>query len=643
MKRKKTTLCQRLYAGLAALICFLFALPFVGGANLPVTTAAAYSTDYIKIHAYEVEMTVGEDRQVRVEEKVTVEFLYNRNMFYRTFPIEQARYYDISASCPENPEFSYYIADNPDVDGFFDLNMTGNTKQGNRWTYNISFTMENGNNAASSKDGMIIDVLPFGSTVGYHNVKATVHFPYAVTAENCVLYKGYGSTSPATGLNKQLSADGKTLTFATDYLPVSYNSDFGEYVVQGVTLDFTMNGEFDSYFTTRFFTDGMWKIVLGGVLAVGISILLRIFTKRKDEIVTVVNLTAPDKMDPMTMGKTLDGVVDSEDITSMIYYFAHQGWLDIDLEDENNPILIKKIDALPNGESAHVKTLFNGLFKKRSVVSIDDLKYKFCESADKAQMQTKHVKMYDAKSVFGYFAGGLVGVALTTLMLFIFGVTRLNGYTYGVGMITLLPIGLHLILGYIRENYRYKWKKGGQIAMRVAIAVIEVIFALIIMFAVATHITTEYEKLVLVLFAYACVYIAEGTLSRREDYIKKLGEILGFKDFIIYTEEDKIKFMLEENPQLYYKILPYAQVLGVTNEWEKKFENILLEPPTWCRGTQMTVFDHMILHRTMTRAMTTAMQRPEPKGGGGVGRSGGGGSFGGFGGGGFGGGGFGSR
>ena len=101
--------------------------------------------------------------------------------------------------------------------------------------------------------------------------------------------------------------------------------------------------------------------------------------------------------------------------------------------------------------------------------------------------------------------------------------------------------------------------------------------------------------------------------------------------------------MLEENPQLYYKILPYAQVLGVTNEWEKKFENILIEPPTWCHGTNSTVFDYMIFNRTMSHALMTAMQRPDSKGGGGISGAGGGGSFGGFGGGGFGGGGFGSR
>ena len=98
--------------------------------------------------------------------------------------------------------------------------------------------------------------------------------------------------------------------------------------------------------------------------------------------------------------------------------------------------------------------------------------------------------------------------------------------------------------------------------------------------------------------------------------------------------------MLEENPELYYKVLPYAQVLGVTDEWEEKFAALTIEPPSWCVGYRMTVFDHMVFHRCMRRAMVVAMTPPQSSG---TGRSGGGGSFGGFSGGGHGGGGFGAR
>ena len=134
-----------------------------------------------------------------------------------------------------------------------------------------------------------------------------------------------------------------------------------------------------------------------------------------------------------------------------------------------------------------------------------------------------------------------------------------------------------------------------------------------------------------------------SALSRTEKYCEKLGDILGFKEFIVVTEEDKIKFMLEQDPTLYFKVLPYAQVLGVTDEWTDKFKNILIPEPAWCVGCAPDLFDYLILRhsiRVLTRGM---MVRPQPKQGSFTGRSGGGGHFGGFGGGGHGGGGGGWR
>ena len=126
--------------------------------------------------------------------------------------------------------------------------------------------------------------------------------------------------------------------------------------------------------------------------------------------------------------------------------------------------------------------------------------------------------------------------------------------------------------------------------------------------------------------------------------MKELENILGFKEFIVVTEEDKIKTMLEVNPELYYKVLPYAQVLGVTDEWEGKFKKLLVQPPSWSVASDMDWFDWYVLHRCINRSMTSAMIRMAASAASSsVGRSGGGGSFGGFGGGGFGGGGGGVR
>ena len=57
--------------------------------------------------------------------------------------------------------------------------------------------------------------------------------------------------------------------------------------------------------------------------------------------------------------------------------------------------------------------------------------------------------------------------------------------------------------------------------------------------------------------------------------------MLGLKKFIEVAEKDRLEKMAADNPQYFYKILPYAYVLGVSKVWIKQFEGIAVPPPEW--------------------------------------------------------------
>ncbi len=629
---------------------FLFALALI----FPVATkkqggryaftASASSTDVIAIERYDVDVTVNKDRTVAVKEKITVRFLAGGlTMFYRSLPLEGARYEKITAACAGNDEFSYYVEENPDIDGFLDINCVGAAQKGNVWTYEISFIMENNKD---SGNGMIIDVIPFGYTVPLQNVTGAVHFPTSISQRDYKAYVGYNSEeeNPAA-LNLRLLDEGKTLAFSTARLEVKYNPAFYEYVADGVTLDFTLpEGALDSYLSTRLFTENLPLIVLFGALVTGIAAVILLATRKKRELITTVNIKAPDNLSPLQMGKILDGTVDNEDVTSMLYYFANEGYLTIDLTDETDPKFTRQVLELPNSAQPHEKTLFDGLFSSGNTTSVSQLKYKYFESVEKAKRQLPPVTMYEKKSVFGYFFGGILGVLYALITTLIMSLKIGGNYVYPLGIAFLFPILLVWLIGYVKENYRYKWKRKVRVLTGILQLALIIGFSALFSALFARHFSTEWERIFISLFAFAPTLVTLPALSRTERYCDTLGQILGFREFIVVTEEDKIKFMLEENPELYYKILPYAQVLGVTDEWERKFENVLIEPPSWSEGTEMTVFDYMLFNRCLRLAMFTAMTPPQAKGNGSfIGRSGGGGSFGGFGGGGFGGGGGGAR
>ncbi|MBQ8291145.1 MAG: DUF2207 domain-containing protein [Clostridia bacterium] len=645
---------------LVALVCLILplGLKMQNGGGMVEASAAG---DVIRIDRYDADYTVGKDRIITVFEEIDVTFLKSGlTMFYHSLPLEGDRYFDIQASCAGNADFSYYVADNPDVENFLDINCVGGTQKGKTWTYVISYKMELGVNDV--ENGMILDVVGFGSGVPIHNVCITMHFPdkATITAED-IYVGGYG-VAAGGDIDWTLSADGKTLTLEKDVLRVVHNSEFGEDMAEGVTVRFTLpKGVLDSFLKTRIFTRHFWGILLSAIGVVVLSVLFYTFLHKKREIVTIVNLKAPDEMDPLEIGKLLDGNVDDEDITSMIYYFAHKGYLKIDLSDESDPELITTLKELPDSETTHARTLFKGLFERASEfvkegetpfdedvyearMRVSSLANHFYKSVDAAKLQAPHVKMYEAKSVFVFLGGSLIGLLYAFLLPFILAVADVGGdYTYMLGVVLGVPMALICLLAFLAENYRYKWKRSTRRIVNVTQAIIALVSAVIFCVFFARHVMTEFEKALMCISSFTSCFITLGGLTRREAYCNKLGHILGFKEFIVVTEEERIRFMLEENPELYYKILPYAQVLGVTDEWEKKFENILIEPPTWYVNNDMTLFDYYILNRCLRTSMAVAMARPSSEGGSTIGRSGGGGSFGGFGGGGHGGGGFGAR
>ena len=643
--RKKKKYALRLFTALCAFVlllgvCLFGNVFYQKDRGKVALNASAYASEPITITRYDLKMDVRKNRKIYVNEEITIRVNESGDTFTRSLPLEGDAYemQSVSASVSGCSYEIYTANDYLNVD----FKSPAFLNAGDTCTYYISYIMQIG--VDDVKNGMQIDVVGYGWPFSLRNVTAEITFPAPV--QTSTLYSGkYGADGNGENVTESWSADRRKLTLFARELSTYYDGANGEIVAKGVSIRFVLpNGALDGFFVTRVFTDDLWWILLVGVVVIALAVVTLWKTRKSREIIPIINVKAPNELDPLRMGKILDGVADNEDVTAMLYYFAEQGYLSIDLSSESNPTLIRKTERLPETAPVYQKTLFNGLFVTGERVPVSALKEKFYAYADKALKQVPPVKQYENKSFFGFIFGGILGgltALLIPLLLSIFKIG--HGYVYAFGGILILPIVGVLVIERIRENYRFKWKKGKLSAflwLEIGIAVLSV---LLFTAFPAKHFTLEGERFFVGIFAFLPVFICANALSRTEKYCETLGQILGFKDFIVVTEEERIRFMLQENPQLYYKILPYAQVLGVTKEWQDKFKGILLQPPTWCENSTFTVFDYMILNGIMRRMAWNMMVRPQPKSGSFAGKSGGGGSFGGFGGGGHGGGGGGWR
>ena len=112
------------------------------------------------------------------------------------------------------------------------------------------------------------------------------------------------------------------------------------------------------------------------------------------------------------------------------------------------------------------------------------------------------------------------------------------------------------------------------------------IFCLLVLIALALFYIHSYNyQLSILFFCLTCIIISSVCtyqLPKRNNTGNRiLGKLLGLKKFIEVAKKQEIQKLVEENPNYFYDILPYAYILDVTNTWIKKFENISIIDPKW--------------------------------------------------------------
>ena len=99
------------------------------------------------------------------------------------------------------------------------------------------------------------------------------------------------------------------------------------------------------------------------------------------------------------------------------------------------------------------------------------------------------------------------------------------------------------------------------------------------------------------------MFLAVISYARTPKYNEIMGKILGFRDFIRTAELDKLNELVEEDPEYFYHIVPYAYVFGLTNNWIKKFEDIEIVQPEWIvtsSNNSSDSFDAYMMGRMMS-------------------------------------------
>lgn len=592
-------------------------------------TQAYAAGDYrFELEQYNVVYDIHSDRTMNVEETITVHFLGRDSTgFYRDIPVNAGdRVRNVRVTDEDGSEADYDV-DIEDSD-FITVDI-GDTSNKYKKTVTYILTYEYHITRPTDKNAIYLNPVGYGWDCEIWNATVTLKLPDGFDAAKTKYYIGDTDVS-----STDYTYDQATNTITATVVHLSpYN---------GVTFDLYFE---DGALSTHFDFVPYIVVIVGCVLiAALVALKLLVFSKNK--LTPVVNLTPPDGMDPLVMGKLIDNKVNNEDLTSLIFYWASKGYLKIDLEDEQNPGLIRIFKNLPDNSPEHQKTMYNNMFGNNDAIKVSSLENRFYRTAETVtkSVNSSYRSLYDSKSIGVSVIFAVLGALLMCVTPVILAMATISPKLF-LYLCFVMLIPAFIVYG-LTESVMYlklKTKKTTRILSIVGIIALCAVFTGLYAWLLPSSVMELAPKILCCAVGFAVVMLSVTLISRTQAYNDKLNHIVGYRNFILYTEKEKLEAMIEENPQLYYEVLPYAQVLGVTDVWEDKFKSITVAPPQWLANPVETYFEFAIINRAIRRtnvSFTSKMvSRPSSSGLSGGGGRGGGISFGGHGGGGHGGGG----
>lgn len=630
---------KRLFNHSFVLAVSLLIVLFAFAGNI-LSVNADSDADY-RTKDFDVKIKVNKDYSFEYTENITVDFTTPHHGIFRNIPLDAA--YKIDKVEVKGYESDVYTDNGSRIIkiGSKDELLSGIQK------FKIKYRIRGIADKDKARDFMYIDMLTTGWNTPIDHGKAVVSYPEDMKFRSLKCYYGpYGSKDELASKMFKKYDEKHIIVFEDKNIPQQFGA--------------TIKAELP---------EGYWKGALNynwifplyiaiAIIAAAILAYLRFTIGRNPDIVETVEFYPPENLTPLDVGYVIDGNVDNEDIVSTFFYLASKGYIKI-REYEKKEFEFERL-AIPDGEKKSIMTFFRGIFGSKSdneqeenpVVKSVDIGERLAGKFDSIRAHIDNEfsgerKVFTARSKKADIAAKVIFFLVLALFYMLSNVPTDAGEFSVMSMIILPSVCsgiLTLVLSRLCTLYYYKNTRRGKNTTKFILScIVYIIFGLAYSKLVCYIINDN--RLYPVIFAFIIIYplLLIGMKTRGAWSAKVYGRLLGFKRFIKEAELEKLNELVEQDPDYFYNILPYAYVFGMTKKWASNFEKISIDKPGWYEPYGMNdnyVYDALVMNtmfNSLSNDITSSMIDTSDKGGGifdGGGFSGGGFSGGGFGGGG---------
>ena len=616
------------YISRALLFLLLILTVLVSGVASDDRAMALTSRGGYEITSYDCFYQVTEDNVYHVVETIDVNFLAPRHGIYRYIPeVNHIRRADGTSdtvitevdikSCSDDFTESREGNNRMVKIGDKDVEITG------QHTYTIIYDVKWGDDRVKDADEFYMNLIGDGWDVPVKNLTFTIDMPkeFSDTGDNIGFYYGPERSNKIEGI--KYSFDGKKIMGSL----VGYQIEPGAFFTTRILLEdgyFLKSGEVPIV--------GIISLVLCCVfLAVSLIIWLKV--GNDDDVIEIVEFYPPDGLNCGEMAYAYYGSVTNKDLVPMIVGLAAKGYIQIIQVDDSGREFMFKILRPYEGTDEAEMLFMRGLSKYGAIISKKELENSFYKTLNEVNKKIRDIlekKIFVKNSLWWRYI--TFPFALLPYLIGLYHIFRL--YTGDSMMGVIAPAGIFVLISTFtaivagpRTHIAVKIVIG--LAGLIGISVITILFMDIM----------NYSGMFFWVVYFGCILANIGQMvffriiDKRTPYgLDLLGRIRGFRNYLTTAERPHLVALVNQDPQYFYKILPYTYSLDITKIWVEHFESIAMEPPHWYHGPYGSTFHYhsfnTFMNHTMTSAQSVMTSSPRSSGSGG-GFSGGGGGGGG--------------
>lgn len=330
---------------------------------------------------------------------------------------------------------------------------------------------------------------------------------------------------------------------------------------------------------------------------------------KRNHVTKVIEFYPPEGISSAEVGTIIDDAADLNDVTSLIPWLAGQGYLhirEIEGNKKTDDLELTRLKDLPDDAPAYQKKFMKMLFSKGDVVKMKDLGERPNDIQNILLALSRYFKgkrklVTNKWQLLLYIPLGIAGTMTlatnSTVMTF-----------YGIAFLwALLCYGVPFAVAFFGRLIMSRRDLFEGVKTRRTTFALKLVIMAVVCYLYVNHFIDYGAPMgwlpVSIIFATSFLIVElTGHFCVDSPYrVQMMGRLLGFKEFIETAEKDRLTSLQTDDPQYFYRVLPYAMVFGLSEKWSDLFKDINVEEPDWYESS--TPLTGYLLTRNITHSL----------------------------------------